>query len=260
MTEDGEFPNDIVLPSSDRAISRTHCTLDYSNFLRRRVDEAWLAFLACYHPRLGRHSVFHALPQDMFRYILDFIKEPRAIQVSDLGSVFGTYLRITSSDSYPLSTHQQFLIGKDLLLDIESVTNEPALLTEASDDSTLLDYSESPQLKLSVCKQSLDDSTQQKMTYCFIPERGFRQVTIGRSQMCDIQVSDTTISRIQCRIEYSKSRWCILDGSEQKPSVNGTWLSLCDNDRSLRRPSRPFSIANGAQLKVSESLLSIVWD
>lgn len=263
VTEEGEFPNDIVLPPSDRAISRTHCTLNYSNFLKREVDQSWLAFLACYHPRAGRNSVFHCLPQPLFRYILDYLKEPRALTVTDLGSVFGTYLRITNTESYPLNSQQQFLIGKDLLLDIESVVNEPVLLTEMSDDGVLLpilDYSESPQLRLSVFKQQLEDSTQQKVTYCFIPESGFRQVTIGRSQMCDIQVSDTTISRTQCRIEYTDSKWRILDGSEQKPSVNGTWLSVCDYERSLRKPSKPFPLSNGAQLKVSETLLNIVWE
>mmetsp|Transcript_3027 Transcript_3027/g.6293 ORF Transcript_3027/g.6293 Transcript_3027/m.6293 type:complete len:314 (-) Transcript_3027:1157-2098(-) len=263
VTEDGDFPNDIVLPSSDRAISRTHCALDYSNFLRREVDATWIAFLSCYHPRLGRNSVFHNLPQPLFRYILEFLQEPRCLNVIDLGSVFGTYLRITNTDPYPLNSQQQFLIGKDLLLDIELVINEPILLTEVSDDSVLqpaLDYNESPQLRLSVYKQPMDDTTQHKVTYSFIPESGFCQVTIGRSQMCDIQVSDTTISRTQCRIEYSESKWRILDGSEQKPSVNGTWLSVCDHERSIRKPSKAFPISNGAQLKVSETLLNIVWE
>jgi pSer/pThr/pTyr-binding forkhead associated (FHA) protein len=51
-------------------------------------------------------------------------------------------------------------------------------------------------------------------------------VTIGRSKGCSISFSETgsSLSRVQCRIDYIDDKWIIKDGTGDKKSTNGTWL------------------------------------
>jgi hypothetical protein len=54
------------------------------------------------HPRLGQNSPGYYLPKPVIAHILSFIKEPRAFYVTDLGSVCGTYIKVSNSDPIEL--------------------------------------------------------------------------------------------------------------------------------------------------------------
>lgn len=125
INEEGMRPNDITLPPSDRAISRCHCMIDCRKFFIFELPDTWIAFLMAFHPRLGRNSIFNYLPHDLFRYILGFIKEPRAPYLIDLGSMCGTYVRVSNSDPVELEQGQNFLIGSDIIIEIDKVANDP---------------------------------------------------------------------------------------------------------------------------------------
>ena len=58
-------------------------------------------------------------------------------------------------------------------------------------------------------------------------------VTIGRSQNCSVgfREAGSSLSRIQCRIDYIDDKWILKDGDKQKPSTNGTWLFAGDEER-----------------------------
>lgn len=48
---------------------------------------------------------------------------------------------------------------------------------------------------------------------------------IGRTDKCQVRFNDTSLSRIQCTIDFIDDRWFIKDGDgAQKSSTNGTWL------------------------------------
>ena len=48
---------------------------------------------------------------------------------------------------------------------------------------------------------------------------------IGRTDKCQVRFNDTSLSRVQCTIDYIDDRWLIKDGDgAQKMSTNGTWL------------------------------------
>jgi hypothetical protein len=54
-----------------------------------------------------------------------------------------------------------------------------------------------------------------------------RNIVIGRYSLADIQLNDKLLSKIHCVVNYSeKEGWTLLDGHEDKPSTNGTWLYL----------------------------------
>ena len=75
------------------------------------------------NPRLGQNSMWHYLPPVLFPYILSFIKEPRLFWIVDLGSVCGTYLKVSHDDPVELQEGQTYLVGNDINIDIEYVVS-----------------------------------------------------------------------------------------------------------------------------------------
>ena len=55
------------------------------------------------------------------------------------------------------------------------------------------------------------------------------EITIGRDKNCDIVLlNERDVSRIQTSIyfDFKEDDWFIIDGSKEKESTNGTWLTL----------------------------------
>ena len=91
----GIRPNDIMLTASDRAISRTHCKIITEHGFKVGCTEELLAFLMAKHKRLGRNSAAKVLPQQIFRLIYDYFKPAKVFYLVDLGSVYGTYVKVS---------------------------------------------------------------------------------------------------------------------------------------------------------------------
>lgn len=147
MTETGERPNDIMLPASDRAISRSHCMIVYDTFFRRHIKDKWMAFLMAEHPRVGRKSAFRNLPAPLFREVLQFLFKPRVPFLIDLGSVCGTYLKVSNVTPVEIRQGQNFLVGSDIIIDIERVENMYAAQAanfEGQEDQTFSDTDLAP--------------------------------------------------------------------------------------------------------------------
>jgi hypothetical protein len=50
-------------------------------------------FLKIFHPKQNAKSF---LPLELRRLIIDYLKEPKAFYVQDLGSVHGTYIKVAN--------------------------------------------------------------------------------------------------------------------------------------------------------------------
>ncbi|CAG9336042.1 unnamed protein product [Blepharisma stoltei] len=272
VTEDGKRPNDITLPATDRAISRTHCMIDCNDFFNKEIPDTWIAFLMGYHPRLGKKSILQFLPQDLFRCILMFIKEQKSPYLIDLGSMCGTYIRVSNEEPINLEPGQNFLIGSDIIIEIDRVVSEPVPLSVNS-EQTLEEYQNTfndtdivlddigPYIAIKVSRNPNDnEETMSPSTWKFAAEEKYKVFTIGRSQICDIQLPENTISRTQCRIVYDEGKWQLFDGLESKPTVNGTWFSVFRKIRNGRDHSAPCKLSNGSQIKVSDTVLQVDWE
>jgi len=263
INEEGKRPNDITLPASDRAISRCHCRLDYRQFFRARsLPEEYVAFLMAGHPRLGEYSAFRCMPPQLFGYIYTFLKAPYSIWLIDLGSVCGTYVKVSNDIPTELSRGQTFLIGSDICIDIDEVCNYPlsSVPSEGPEDSLTPREVSQPSIKITIGRiPDNEESTLNRHSQLFLAERPQQSFMIGRSNNCDIKLNDSTISRVQCRVIFSQDRWIMLDGTDGKSSVNGTWLSVCKRDRKVREESLPFPVTNGMQVKISEAVLQVTW-
>lgn len=266
INEYGQRPNDIILPASDRAISRCHCRFNYQHCFRDRgLSSQLLAFLMAGHPRLGKESAFNSLPQHLFYYIYSFFREPYTLWLSDLGSICGTYLKVSHELPTELKRGMVFLIGSDIIIDVEDVYCYPlqSIPSDVSEDALMQTLKEAaqPSVRLTIGKiPDSEETTVHKHSQVFLAERPMQAFLIGRSNACDIKLNDSTISRTQCRLVYSGEQWSLFDGLEAKPSVNGTWFSICQKDRGPRQESAPVPVEWGAQVKISETVLHITWD
>jgi predicted component of type VI protein secretion system len=69
-------------------------------------------------------------------------------------------------------------------------------------------------------------------------------IVIGRNEKAKVHVNDSSFSRVQCRILFEDSEWCLLDGDKNKKSTNGTWLYAED----------PFPIHDEMEIKAGSLL------
>jgi pSer/pThr/pTyr-binding forkhead associated (FHA) protein len=265
VTEAGHRPNDLMLPPSDRAISRSHCQINYESFFNSTPPENWYAFMMCLHPRLGQRSVYQYLPIEIFRYIWLFIKQQRFPLLIDLGSMCGTFIKVSNTDPIVLVQGLNFLVGSDINIEIDRVKNDcyeleggfqgnDTMMGDSDDDDQL------PSVKIRVSKSFPDNETTMNITnwtFKATPEKS--KYNIGRSQNCDINLPENTISRVQCRVFYDEKKWKLLDGSEGKPTVNGTWQSITKRINPGREASEPYPLKNGSQIKISDTILQIDW-
>lgn len=85
-----------------------------------------------------------------------------------------------------------------------------------------------------------------------------KEFTVGRSPENDIFLNSRNISKSHMRIIYRDYTWYMMDGTENKSSVNGTWISLNNKmSRFEKRFSDPMELRDNDQLKISENLISI---
>ena len=58
------------------------------------------------------------------------------------------------------------------------------------------------------------------------------KILIGKAEKCNIVVNDEILDDIHCVIEFKdKKGWTLIDGYENKNSVNGTWISLSEETK-----------------------------
>jgi len=87
------------------------------------MPEDLLAFLMMSHQRLGAKSPGYMLPEGLYRHIYSFIKEPKKFWIVDLGSSFGTYVKLKAETLHPLEKGQTYLVGLDTYFNIIDVKN-----------------------------------------------------------------------------------------------------------------------------------------
>lgn len=266
ITESGHRPNDLMLPPSDRAISRSHCQIDYKSFFHSTSSESWYSFLMSLHPRLGRNSILQYLPIEIFKYIFLFIKEPQFPLLIDLGSMCGTFIKVSNFEETVLTQGLNFLVGSDINIEIDRVENEYGKKDEECKlNETLFgganDQGYLPYIIIKVSKTFPDnEATVNVNSWKFEATKDKYKFNIGRSQNCDINLPENTISRVQCRVFYHEKQWKLLDGTEGKPTVNGTWLSICKKNSPIREESKPYPLKNGSQIKISDTILQVDWN
>ncbi|CAD8156762.1 unnamed protein product [Paramecium pentaurelia] len=102
------IPNDIILPE-DRVISRLHCKIVCNDYFRK--DQIL-------DPQYAKILKVINLPSSIKFRISQFLEQPKIVQIQDLGSICGTYLRIFRQKPFLLNQDQKFSIGSDTCFNI----------------------------------------------------------------------------------------------------------------------------------------------
>jgi pSer/pThr/pTyr-binding forkhead associated (FHA) protein len=185
----------------------------------------------------------------------------------DLGSMCGTYIKVSNFEQIVLEPGMVFLVGSDINIEFDKVVNDhnasdfgPELTLEDGGCMSMNMVQDSdPFVIIKVSKASADnEATVQTSTWKFVAQDPNKVFTIGRSQVCDINLPENTISRTQCRVFYSNRSWKLLDGVENKPTVNGTWQSISRRNTAIRQESDPFPLKNGSRIKLDKSEMQLV--
>lgn len=121
-------PNDIVLPFSDKSISRVHCAIEYKHkFSDRKIPTCFVAFLSGKKARIaGARCSVKRLTIDLLHRIYSFIKPPSKVYALDLGSSTGTYKRVLYSKQYRLRRGDIYMVGNSFQFSVNYVCNRLA--------------------------------------------------------------------------------------------------------------------------------------
>jgi FHA domain len=140
--------------------------------------------------------------------------------IRDLSIGFGTFAKV-----------QDLLIIKD---------NYLLLMGEHYVLLNIILESQASKLKVKVFGPPCSD----KIFYYSSDDYNQVDIRIGRAPGCDIQLEDSLASKVQSRIRYTKNKWVLSDGEDDKPSTNGVWLYL----------SEPLELVGGMILKSNHTI------
>ncbi|CAD8078925.1 unnamed protein product [Paramecium sonneborni] len=278
------FPNDIILRETERLISRIHCKIIFRNFFRIETQISPL-----YKQTLSQLK----LPYNIIQRIILFLEEPKDCYVQDIGSVFGTHIKIDRNYS-PIKKYQQYSIGSETTIQILEIHN---LGSEQKEKDLEFDklISKLRNIKYKCSLQGLDlklyeralqaelsfDQILQNLKSYNIPfiimKFGGSGVTdnnqniffakdissifsIGRGNDNNIRINSNTISRKQTRFRFNQkeNNWEIADGSQDKESANGTWMQLQTiQERDQKHESKVFPLKHLSEIKISEYILKV---
>ncbi|CAD8071346.1 unnamed protein product [Paramecium primaurelia] len=278
------FPNDIILRETERLISRIHCKIIFRNFFRKETQ-----ILPLYQQTLSQLR----MPYNIIQRISQFLEEPKDCYVQDIGSVFGTHIKI-DRNYQKMKKYQQYSIGSETTIQILEIHN---LGSEQKSRDVEFDkliqklrnikYKCSLQgLDLKLYERSLqvDQSFDQILTSlkCYnIPfimiKFGGSGVTdtnqniffakditsvfsIGRGNDNNIRINSNTISRKQTRFRFNRkeNNWEIADGSQDKDSANGTWMQLQTiQEREQKLGSQVHPLKHLSEIKISDYTLKV---
>lgn len=212
--------NDIMLLTQDLSVSRSHCMINYQDFFRNNLSEPFITFLMGGHNRVGHRSILLNLPQNLFKYILDFLLEPRfPILISPDNP---SYLRLSNIYPYTVYPGLVITVGNDIFLRFNPL------------DSF-------------VCEICINRSNDKVIR---LEAQESQEHVVGRKEFADHGILEGRISRVQFRVQFCNGLWAIMDGAKDKPTVNGTWI--------LVGPS-PVPIPNKGEIKISEYVLKLEW-
>jgi hypothetical protein len=122
-------PNDIILPFSDKAISRVHCAIAFKQgFRNRRLNRGFATFLSGKHePIGGSRCPVRRLTKDLLMRIYSYLRPANKIYAIDLGSTTGTYKRILPGTPWEMKKDDIFMVGNSFQF---SITYANSVLTK----------------------------------------------------------------------------------------------------------------------------------
>eukprot|EP00347_Sterkiella_histriomuscorum_P020525 403337469 len=132
-------------------------------------------------------------------FIIKYNLDNKSYYLRDLGDGSGTFVRL----DVPLILKHGYIIS-------------------FGDSHMVVQFCDNKIDKTSKIQCKFLDGPKTDQTFTFSENSGI--IRIGRMTNCDIKFDDSSLSRLQCIIQYQDGHWILSDGDGQKLSTNGTWL------------------------------------
>lgn len=144
-------PNDVILPFSDKSISRVHCALEYKyKFSQRNIPLTFVTFLSGKYSRIaGPECKIRRLTKDLLMRVYSFLKSPSRLYALDLGSSTGTYKRVLYNKQVELHTGNIFMVGNSFQFTVNHVSSSHS--SSAQLDLLYQLLAEEPEDKTEIC-------------------------------------------------------------------------------------------------------------
>lgn len=125
-TADGIYPNDVVLPYTDKEVGRVHCMLSYRHlFPGYDLPQSFLTFLSGKIEKIGGPGCpVRRINTVCMAKILAYLKPAQKVYAVDLSSISGTYKRINRHEAIPMSKGQIFLFGNSYQISVNFVRGQ----------------------------------------------------------------------------------------------------------------------------------------
>jgi len=172
---------------------------------------------------------------------VEFHIPTQTYRIKDLGVGYGAFVKLEHplilKDNHLLNVGESFLVINLLEDDEDSTTVSPL---NSRRDKVVESPQRAPRLRVKIFG---GPNTGDCFYFTAPLENGC--IKIGRRNNCEIQVEDNLLSKYQCTIKFlPEEGWILIDGTEKRPSTNGTWLYMNDD----------FEIYNGIIFKANQTL------
>ena len=167
--------------------------------------------------------------------------------IQDLGSGYGTFIRLVKDENFILKDNTLVNIGNSFLIFTYSnnfdTNNDNININEDNINKIINDSIDNNNNILYLKISSADNFYS---TFVFNNKNTIYK--LGRNDKCDIIIHDKMLSRIHCIVYYDNNYniWMIKDGGEKGMSTNGTWIFAYDK----------IEIKNEMIFKINANLLS----
>ncbi|CAD8147807.1 unnamed protein product [Paramecium octaurelia] len=288
------IPNDIILPE-DRVISRIHCKIVCKDYFRKDqvLDQRYQYVLMHINlPKLIKHKISQFLEEPRNVYIQDlgsicgtylrvFRQEPYLLSIDTKFSIGSeTNFSIVLNETYKQNfkevdqefyrtlkrlfclkssqRHEIHFQDKQKQQEFQQIEEEPTFIHAKEYYQKLKEYNV-PILGIKFSGQGVDQNKQHNI---LIGKQNLDtdDFYIGRGAENQIKINQNTISRKQCRIKYSVKHqsWVISDGSLDRDSANGTWVSLSTVEQSdMKKESNQIILKHNSEIKIGDFNLKV---
>ena len=114
----GKVVNDIEL-DRDKEVSLRHCMISYGHWFKQGVIRSdFLSFLII---NGRREKTETDLPQPALSLIKEFLYDRKTLTITDMGSRFGTYVKMPQGKAFPLYRLSSFLIAPYVSFEVEEI-------------------------------------------------------------------------------------------------------------------------------------------
>ncbi len=172
-------------------------------------------------------------------FVIEFNIEKKKYIIKDLGIGYGTFVRLnyihTLKDNQLINIGQIYILvyitekGENFITNTigDSKENISQINNNNINSNNLNNNNSKISLKVNQLKLKIYGINYNGDSYYFMPQK--RNISIGRYELADIQLNDKLLSHIHCMINYKEDEgWILIDGQENKPSTNGTWIYIND--------------------------------